>query len=784
MKRNANIHITGIVQGVGFRPFVYRVATELSLVGYVLNLGDAGVQVVIEGEQSKIEQLIDQIKSNPPSISKIDSVTVDWSEPSDMFTAFVIEKSSLVRGKDAIPKIPPDIAICDQCIVELHDPDSRWYMYPFTSCAACGPRYSTITDLPYDRPNTTMIDFPLCNTCNNGYTNPLDRRYHAQTTACQNCGPNYTLFNNKGKIIVDSNPVIKAAELLSEGFIFAIQGIGGTHLATKTTDPHPIHALRIRKRRLNRPFAIMIRNPDLLSEFLSPTSEEIELMKTWRRPIVLVKRIKKEFSNEIIPYDSLEQISPGLDTIGVMLPYAPLHHLLFKYIDEPALVMTSANPTGIPMYIHPNIIISELSNIADYFLIHNRKIHQRADDSVVKFVLEKNPVFLRRARGYVPEPLVFEAPWKYRKIIAVGPEEKATGAVVKSGRIFTTQHIGDTDRVESMQFLSEAINNLLYLLGVDEVDLVACDLHPEFLSTEFAEQIAYEKQIPLIRIQHHYAHLASIMVDAQIPYNTNITCITADGYGYGDDGTAWGGDILVGNFSEYEKRGGLEPHEYPGGDLSAKYAVRPLIGILRKNMSIDEILSIAQGSKIAPNIQVSRESLQALFTAIKNKVNTIVSSSTGRFLDAISIALGICSENTYDAECPMKLESVAKKTDLNIQPSFIQKGNHLYLDSTESLKQILDLRKKGVKVSSLAYAAQWHVGEALAEIACRISNDFDIKHVGFSGGVALNRIITQAVVSYVSNYGLQPLIHRKVPPGDAGVSIGQAAIAGSFFSDI
>ena len=783
MIRKASIHITGIVQGVGFRPFVYRIATELSLFGYVLNLGDAGVRIVVEGEKSKIEHLIDEIRTNPPSISKIDTVDVDWSKPTDSFSSFFIEKSSLIRGKDAIPKIPPDIAICDQCIVELHDQKSRWHLYPFTSCAACGPRYSTITDLPYDRPNTTMLDFPLCNTCNIGYTNPYDRRYHAQTTACQSCGPNYSLLDNKGKIFTDSNPVIQAAEFLSEGFILAIQGIGGTHLATKTTDSHPINTLRIRKRRLKRPFAIMIKNTTLLSEFSLPTVEEIDLMKTWRRPIVLVKRKREESNNKIIPYDSLEQISPGLDTVGVMLPYAPLHHLLFKYIDEPALVMTSANPTGIPMYIHPDVIVSELNNIADYFLVHNRRIHQRSDDSVVKFVLEKNPVFLRRARGYVPEPLVLETPWKYLKVVAVGPEEKATGSIVKSGRIFTTQHIGDTDRIESIQFLSEAIDNLLHLLGVNEIDAVACDLHPEFLSTEFAEKMAYDKKIPIIRIQHHYAHLATIMIDAKIPFNTDITCITADGYGYGADGTAWGGEILVGNFKEYEKYGGLKPQEYPGGDLSAKYAVRPLIGIIGQQMDLDEILSITKGYKIAPNTRVSRELLQTMFTAMKNKVNTILSSSTGRFLDAVSIALGICSENTYDAECPMKLESIAKKTDVRIHPSYIQKNKQLCLDTTESLRQILDLNKEGIGISALAYAAQWHIGETLAEIACRISSDLGIKHVGFSGGVALNRIITRAVVSYVSNYGLQPLIHREIPPGDGGVSIGQAAIAGSRLSN-
>jgi hydrogenase maturation protein HypF len=781
LKRKATIHISGIVQGVGFRPFVYRVATKLALVGYVLNLGDAGVRIIVEGEKSKIKQLIKEIQTNPPSISKIDTVNIEWENPTESFTTFFIEKSSLVREKDATPKIPPDIAICNQCIVELHDPNSRWYMYPFTSCAACGPRYSTITDLPYDRPNTTMKDFPLCNTCNIGYTNPSDRRYHAQTTACEKCGPIYSLLNNKGEILEKANSIIRASELLSEGFILAVQGIGGTHLATKTTNSNPIQTLRIRKRRLKRPFAIMIRDIESLSEFALPTLEEINLMKTWRRPIVLVKR-KKDVDNRTIPYDALEQISPGLDTIGAMLPYAPLHHLLFKFIDEPALVMTSANPTGVPMYIHPNTILAKLNGIADYFLVHNRRIHQRSDDSVVKFVLKKNPVFLRRARGYVPEPIMFEAPWKCRKIIAVGPEEKATGAIVKSGRIFPTQHIGDTDRVESIQFLSEAIDNLLHLLGVDEIDAIACDLHPEFLSTELAEKMANEMQIPLIRIQHHYAHLAAIMVDTNLEYNDDITCITSDGYGYGEDGTAWGGEVLVGNLEKYEKHGGLEPHIYPGGDLSAKYAVRSLLAIMGKHLGLDEILTITKEANVAPNIEVSRDSLQIVVTAMDNRVNTILSSSTGRFLDAASIVLGICSENTYDAECPMKLESIAKKTDLYIPPSYTRKNGHLYLDTTESLSKILDLKKAGVKISELAYAVQWHIGESLAEIACNVSNNFDIKHIGFSGGVALNRIITKAVTSYVSNSGLQPLIHRKIPPGDGCVSVGQAAVAGSYFT--
>jgi len=784
VKRRASIHVTGIVQGVGFRPFVYRIAKSLSLDGYVLNLGDAGVSIVVEGDSKNIEELIHRIEQDPPSISRVDEIDIEWEEPGNPFKDFIIKKSSTSRSTGLTPDIPPDIAICSACIADMTNPNSRWYLYPFTSCAACGPRFSTITNLPYDRPNTTMVDFPLCDTCNTSYTDPLDRRYHAQTTACEDCGPTYRLVDAHNRSAVDADPIVGAAELLSRGSIIAIQGIGGTHLVTKVTDVTPMRSLRARKQRAYRPFAIMARNLDAVRAFSRPTPMEEGLITSWRRPIVLVKKRNwvddRNQSSErkgAIPDDSLELISPDLDTVGVMLPYSPLHHLLFHSLEEPALVMTSANPSGLPMYIHPDTIMSKLEGIADYFLVHNRRIHQRADDSVIKAISSDNAVFIRRARGYVPDPMRLEGPYCPSTVVAVGPEEKTTGTVLKSGRIYITQHIGDTDRLENIEFLSDALNHMVHLLAVDQIDAVACDLHPEFLTTEFAKALSSDKGIPLFRVQHHHAHLAALLVDHRLSSNTRITCITADGFGYGDDGSAWGGEVLVGGFERYVRIGGLEQTAYAGGDLTAKYAVRPFVGLLRKELSLREMLNVVEGSLIAPGVSTTEESLSLLIEATKRKVNVVQSSSAGRFLDAVTVALGICSENTYDGECPMKLESVARKTKIRLEPRFNTNNRGTFLDIAESLKQLLDLKKDGAKPGELAYAAQWYLGESLAKIACDAAHNEGLDYVGFSGGVALNRIITKAIINHVTNEHLTPLIHRHIPPGDGGISSGQAVVA-------
>jgi len=764
---------------------VYRLATSMGLVGYVLNLGTSGVRIVAEGEGNHIEHLVSEIKSHPPSVSRIDSIQIDWAEPRDDFPDFSIEKSSTTRTDFSALEIPPDIAVCSECVKDLMNPDSRWYMYPFTSCSACGPRFSTIVNLPYDRPNTTMNDFPLCTKCRAEYSEPLDRRYHAQTTACQSCGPAYRLANSRGKDEGGSNPIAAASDLIARGAIIAVQGISGTHLVTRTTDPEPMLELRRRKRRSQRPFAIMVRNLRTLSALFAVSDQEIELLSSWRKPVVLVgKPAEQSLVNpasgttvlDVIPAKALEAISPGLDTVGVMLPYSPIHHLLFHYLDEPALVMTSANPTGLPMYIDPDTIISELGDVADGFLVHNRRIHQRADDSVVKFV-GNSAVFIRRGRGYVPEPLELDSHLSTTRVVALGPEEKTTGAVLKSDKIYMTQHIGDTDRAENVQFLWDALKHLMHLAGVARPDTVACDLHPEFLSTDFGKGIAAEYEVPLIQVQHHHAHMASLVVDRRVPIDTPITCITIDGYGYAPDRTAWGGEVLIGGLMAAKKYGGLKPQKYTGGNLSARYAVRALMGMIGASLDYGQVVDMMSGASVAPNVAVSSQSISMLAEAQDKGLNVVVSTSAGRYLDAVAAALGVCYENTYDGECPMKLEAIARKTDMRINAEYRTGNGSLELDTTTSLDQVLQMRRRGVPVPEIAYAAQWHLGEALAEIACTVSKSEGVESVGLSGGVAVNRIITKAALMRIAREELQPLIHMSIPPGDGGISVGQAAVA-------
>jgi hydrogenase maturation protein HypF len=569
--------------------------------------------------------------------------------------------------------------------------------------------------------------------------------------------------------------------MIEEGNVVALQGIAGTHIVTKTTHVEPLEILRRRKKRFQRPFAIMVKDLSILKQIVHITAKEEALLTSWRRPIVLLQRKQRSNSDgvSVIPEDVLELIAPGLDTIGVMLPYAPVHHLLFRYTTEPALVMTSANPTGVPMYIEPEVVTSELQDIVDYSLVHDRRVFQRADDSVIKVLPDNNPVFIRRARGYVPEPLYFEGPWKTVKAIAVGPEEKATASVLKSERIYPTQHIGDINRVESLDFLSDAMTHILYLLDINELHGVACDFHPEFLTTDFAEKLAKEQNIPLFRVQHHHAHLASMIVDQKLSSDTSIVCITADGFGLGQDGNAWGGDILSGNLRSFERVGGLIGVDYPGGDLSAEYASRPTLGILNGRLDKDEILQVVDGTLIGPDTVMTSQTMDILIDTINRRINTVNSTSAGRFLDSVAMVLGVCSENSYDGECPMKLEAVARETDLRITPEYVTTKNALDLDISDALLRFLDLKKKGISRNEIAYAAQWYLGDSLADIACGIATEKGFEYVGFSGGVALNRIITKAVLNRVKQEKLHSLIHRDVPPGDGGISIGQVAVAGA-----
>ncbi len=748
----------------------------MGLRGYILNLGDAGVRIVVEGREDRIHALLRTISQKPPSISKIDSVDVRWASPTGKFSEFVIRMSDAKRSRSAVPRIPPDISICDACIDDIRVPESRWHKYPFTSCAACGPRYSTITALPYDRPNTTMVDFPLCSECATEYNDPSNRRHHAQTTACPSCGPRYRLLNKYGKAMSTSNPIRTAAELIDRGAILAVQGIGGTHLVTKTSDATPIHELRIRKNRPTQPFAIMVRDIATLQQMATVHQEEVSLLEAWQKPIVLVSKRDVSGVIPIIPTESLQAISPYLDTIGVMLPYSGIHICLFDETDEPALVMTSANPSGLPMYVTPKEILMGLKGIADGFLVHNRRIAQRVDDSVVKFV-EGRPQFIRRARGYVPDPIDVRGIDSKSVVLATGPERKATATVLTNRRAYLTQHIGNTDNIESAQFLEGALYHLARLVGIQDVDVVACDLHPEFLSTDIARNLAHQHGSELVGIQHHHAHLVSLLADSDLPVDTRIACITIDGYGYAPDGTGWGGEVLVGNASEYRNVGGLAGALLPGGDLSARYSARAAAGILGLD-ALQEHSGLFANAKLGPHTRANDETLSLLAESIRRRINTIESSSIGRLLDAVAFVMGVCSENSYEGECPMRLESIAVDNEVSIPTQYEKTlDGRTVLNTREFLLDVIRFLHEGVNKSHLAFGAQYALGKALTTIAMEAALDEGIAYLGLSGGAAINRIIARAVFETAQDGDVQVLLHRRIPPGDGGISLGQAVAA-------
>jgi hydrogenase maturation protein HypF len=524
------------------------------LKGYVLNLGDAGVEIVVEGEKERIDFFCDAVKKEKPALSRIESLKIKWAPFTGEFDSFIIRRSSKKKGSPKGAVFPPDIAICNDCRKDIFDKNSRRYNYPLISCTNCGPRFSVIESLPYDRERTSMKEFPLCDSCVKEFTDPSTRWLNAQTMACPICGPRVSLYEKNGSLIEAKDSIEVAARLISEGSVLAIKGIGGIHLAVKTSEDEPVIKLRKRRKKSNKPFAVMSPNLTALEKFTIPTSLEKKLLSSFQRPIVVLKKR----TPSVLP----EEISPGLDSIGAMLPYSGIHYLLFKHLNELALVMTSANQPSEPMFIQNEKAISKLGKIADYFLLHNRQIFQRNDDSVVKIVAE-NETFLRRSRGYVPEYI--SLPFKDITAIGVGPETNVTATIIKSDKAFMSQHIGDVDNLATLDALRKTINHFLNLLNPENIDVVCCDLHPNFLTTRYAKELSSEFNCELIPVQHHDAHLKALMVDMKI--SEPIILIAIDGFGYGAfDELAWGGEILEGDLRSFTRPGSLMPQPMPGGD--------------------------------------------------------------------------------------------------------------------------------------------------------------------------------------------------------------------------
>ncbi len=753
------INVTGIVQGVGFRPSVYHIAVRNGLTGYVRNRGDAGVEILLEGEELNIQNFLRDLQDKKPPLAHIHDIIKTKLTGKSKHSKFSIYKSSkqaLLSGS----VIPPDIAICDDCLRELRDPKDPRYDYFFITCTNCGPRFTIIERLPYDRENTTMREFPMCSFCQREYGDPLNRRFHAQTVACPKCGPKAYLTTSSGKRIHHLDPVREAGRLLSEGAILAVKGYGGFHIAASATQDEPLRLLRTAKHRRAKPFAIMARSLEATKGFAEVTSKEQMLFSSYSRPIVLL--------NKSDAYNLSPLVAPDLHNIGVMLPYTGLHYMLFDRVADAAFVMTSANPPNQPIVKDDDQALKTLSETVDYFLFHNRKIAYRCDDSVLR-VHTTHPVFVRRSRGYAPAPLMLKEKTKHC-VVGLGGELNNTACVLLANKAFISQHIGDVENIETRNFLHEATKHLFRLTN-SEVDMVACDLHPKFTTTLLARELAEQNGWQLIQVQHHHAHVAALMMEHTIDELVGITC---DGYGYGVDGGAWGGEILFCRRESggFKRMAHLEPQPLIGGDVATRNPVRIAVGILSKNMNVKPWLLEHSG-----RLPHGETEANLILEQLEKSAGVTETTSCGRVLDAVSAVLGVCYERTYEGEPAIKLESVAIKGKdvLNIDPVIEDD----VLGTSQMLQEIFENLGKS-SVADLAYSAHAYLARGLASLAVAKALEQGVKAVGFTGGAACNQILADIMRQTVEVAGLRFIVHESIPAGDGAISFGQTVMGGFF----
>ena len=752
------INVTGIVQGVGFRPFIYRIAVSNGLTGYVRNRGDAGVEILLEGTEQRIQNFMRELQEKKPPLANIHDIIPAELSGENEHAKFTIYKSSEETELSG-SVIPPDVAICNECLAELRDPKNPRYDYFFITCTNCGPRFTIIERLPYDRENTTMREFPMCNFCQKEYANPLDRRFHAETVACPKCGPQVYLTTRDGTPIAHNDPVREAGRLLSEGAILAVKGYGGFHVAASAVKDKPLLALRKSKHRHAKPFAVMARSLEAAKTFADITATEAALLTSYARPIVLL--------NKKTPFALSALVAPDLHNIGVMLPYTGLHYMLFDGVDDAAFVMTSANPPNQPIVKDNDEALQKLGNTADYFLFHNRKIAYRCDDSVTRVHGDRN-VFLRRSRGYAPAPLMLTEKAK-RCVVGLGGELNNTACVLLGNKAFISQHIGDVENLETKTFLQEATNHLIRLTN-SNVNAVACDLHPKFTTTSLARELAEAHGWQLIQVQHHHAHIAALMMEHAVDEVIGIAC---DGYGYGVNGEAWGGEILLGargGTADFKRLAHLEPQPLIGGDAATRYPLRTAAAILNKEIDVEPwLLRNAEG------LPHGETEAKLLLHQLKQTTGIVETTSCGRVLDAVAAVLGICCERTYEGEPAMKLESaaIAGEDALKMRP--VISGN--VLCTTQLLLEIFENRDELFR-ADLAYSAHAYLAAGLASLAVEKALEHGVKTVGFSGGAACNVLLASLVRARVEAAGLRFLVHEAVPAGDGGVSFGQAVMGG------
>ncbi|MFO8085903.1 MAG: carbamoyltransferase HypF [Desulfobacterales bacterium] len=744
------IEINGIVQGVGFRPFIFGLATRYHLKGEVANTS-SGVTIHIEGPGKKIHLFLEEMAKKPPPLAYITDIFVHQEKRKGYKNFSIVQSRS---NANTSTLISPDIAVCEDCLRELFDPSDRRFHYPFINCTNCGPRYTIIEGIPYDRPKTSMKQFRMCDQCQAEYDNPHDRRFHAQPNACPVCGPKVLLCDNTGKIIHSEDAIEMAARYLLSGDIVAIKGIGGFHLAADARNDSALTRLRNRKQREEKPLALMAENVESIKVFANVDSEEEKLLKIPRRPIVI---LGKKFPNDIS-----SAVSPRNRYFGVMLAYTPLHYLLLSKVARP-LVMTSGNMSEEPIAIDNDEALRRLAKIADYFLIHDRDIYFRNDDSIVCHRAGEIRM-VRRSRGYVPTPVFINK--KIARVLACGAELKNTVCLTKENRAFLSQHIGDLENLPTYDFFKMTIDHMKKIINV-EPEIVACDLHPDYFSTQYAlEQTA----IPVFQVQHHHAHIAACMAENRS--NGPVIGLAFDGAGYGPDNTVWGGEVLVAEEHDFYRAAHLACVRMPGGAISIKepwrMAVSYLYHVYGENLRQLDIPFIRDRNKDKINIMIKM---------IEKKINSPETSSLGRLFDGIAALIGVRDRAAFEAQAAMELEMTAKWPVQHCYDyGWTSREDHI-LSLEPIIKGVVTDLENGVSVAEISGKFHFTLIHMFSKLCCFIRKETNINTAALSGGSFQNNLLLSGLIEKLYGFGFKVLSHRLVPSNDANISLGQAMVA-------
>ncbi|MCJ7660545.1 MAG: carbamoyltransferase HypF [Anaerolineales bacterium] len=760
--------ITGVVQGVGFRPFVYGLATRLGLTGWVYN-STAGVTIEIEGISKTVDEFQQLLMNEAPPLATIENISFEQLPPNG-FTQFEIRASRV--EPDAYQPISPDISICEDCLRELYDPNDRRYRYPFINCTNCGPRFTIIKDIPYDRPTTTMAPFEMCPDCTREYQDPLDRRFHAQPVACPVCGPKVRLVTIKDGIPVNTGltsdeAVVEALEMLRHGKTVAVKGLGGFHLACDATNEKAVANLRRRKGRIDKPFALMMRDITTVERYCQVSPEERVLLESHQRPIVLL------WNREEKPPVIASSVAPHQYTLGVMLPYTPLHYLLFPESDSVPLVMTSGNFSEEPIATANDDAIHRLTPLADAFLLNDRDIHIRTDDSVVR-IFQSTDLPIRRSRGYAPYPV--HLPFSVRNILAVGGELKNTFCLTREKHAFLSHHIGDMENLETLQSFELGIKHFYTLFRV-QPEILAYDEHPNYLATRYALERAKNDSLAAVGVQHHHAHIAACMAENGCSGEEAVIGVAFDGTGYGSDGAIWGGEFLISDYGKFQRAAHLEYIALPGGDAGTRKPARVAVAHLLK-------AGIPLDNDLAPLSTLSEIEQGIIVRQINTNFNSPLTSSMGRLFDAVSSITGIRQEINYEGQAAIELEAVAdpdEKSGYQFEIR-VEEGQPYLIDSVPLIRSIVNDIRSGIHPAVIS--ARFHNGVAnlICEVCLRLRKESGLDQVALSGGVFQNVTLLARTLKLLEAAGFGVYTHHLLPPNDGGLALGQAVVAQFAFS--